>query len=142
MIFPRSKTGIRSRPHQAPIEQVRISRPTRDIDRVLRFYVNGLGLELLDGVLEDRYRGAVVGLPDRGIHLFFTQACDVPPQPPDGNCYVFYVPGTAASERIVDRLRALGFPLVESDNTYWARDGFIFEDPDGWQVIVMARPGI
>jgi hypothetical protein len=56
-----------------PVVQVRIARPTSQLEKVVKFYSEGLGLQLL-GSFEDYegYDGVMLGLPGFGYHLEFT----------------------------------------------------------------------
>ena len=39
-------------------------------------------------------------------------------------------------QRSCDRMRAAGFRSVASDNSYWDRHGKMFEDLDGYRVVL------
>ena len=132
-------------PERLPAAQVRIARPTAKLGEVVRFYSEGLGLEILGSFKDhDGYSGVMVGLPGREYHLEFTKhehgsPC---PAPTKDNLLVFYIPDTVAIETIVARLSAMGHTPVEPENPYWRKQGLTFEDPDGWRVVLMATSGI
>ena len=57
-----------------PVRNVRIARPTDQLDDVARFYREGLGLPELDRFAGHAgYRGVLFGLPGTQYHLEFTQ---------------------------------------------------------------------
>lgn len=125
--------------------QVRIARPTDQLDAVIRFYAEGLGLRVVGSFAgHDGYDGVMVGLPGRDYHLEFTQHVSGSPCPAPSadNLLVFYVPDRTAIERTAERLRALGHAPVPPENPYWAERGLTFEDPDGWRVVLMNTAGI
>lgn len=128
-----------------PVVQLRVARPTARLNEVVRFYRDGLGLEVI-GSFEGHagYSGVMLGLPGRDYHLEFTEhkegsAC---PAPTRDNLLVFYIPERAAMERLAERLGRMGHLPVAPENPYWAERGLTFEDPDGWRVVLMNTSGI
>lgn len=126
------------------ITNVRISRPTNDMDRLLHFYCRGLGFEVLLRFPEDSagYSGAVLGHPGTPTHLEF---CTHPNgfencrPPTTDNLLVFYLQPRVSLDQIVQHMKALGYPPVSATNPHWETVGRTFEDPDGWRVVVMLR---
>ena len=60
-------------PATLPAREVRIARPTDQLDAVVDFYRDGLGLlELERFAGRAGYRGVLLGLPDVDHHLEFT----------------------------------------------------------------------
>lgn len=132
-------------PKELPVVQVRVARPTDQLTNVVRFYRDGLGLEVIGQFRgHDGYDGIMLGLPGREYHLEFTQhdhgsPC---PAPSKDNLLVFYMPDRAAIDRVVERLGALGYYPVPPENPYWAREGVTIEDPDGWRIVLQNTSGI
>src|SRR5262245_20874515 len=63
-----------------PVRQVRIARPTDQLDEVVRFYRDGLGLTEIDRFEEhDGFSGVMLGLPGSDYHLEFTSHVDGSP---------------------------------------------------------------
>jgi catechol 2,3-dioxygenase-like lactoylglutathione lyase family enzyme len=125
--------------------QVRIARPTDQLDAVVRFYVEGLGLPRIGGFSDHAgYDGVMIGLPGRDYHLEFTQHIDGSPCPAPSrdNLLVFYVPDREAIARTASRLRSMGHDPVEPENPYWLDKARTFEDPDGWRIVLMNTEGI
>ena len=134
-------------PEHLPVVQVRVARPTRSLRELLKFYCEGIGLEVV-GSFEAHagYSGVMLGLPNSTYHLEFTEHeaaahADYPPPSAD-NLLVFYIPDGAAIERVAARLTALGYQSVAPENPYWAERGVTFEDPDCWRVVLMNTAGI
>jgi catechol 2,3-dioxygenase-like lactoylglutathione lyase family enzyme len=134
-------------PPELPVVQVRVARPTNQLENVVRFYRDGLGLPQIASFSGHRgYTGVMLGLPGQAYHLEFTQheagGNDDCRAPTRDNLLVLYMPDAAAVQRLVARLEGLGYPAVPPENPYWADHGATFEDPDGWRVVLMNAPGL
>jgi len=125
--------------------QVRVARPTDRLREVIRFYRDGLGLQVI-GSFEGHsgYSGVMLGLPGREYHLEFTEHEEGSPCPAPSrdNLLVFYIPDKEAIYRMIERLSAMNHSPVAPENPYWAANGVTFEDPDGWRVVLMNTSGI
>ena len=133
-------------PDELPVVQVRVARPTRRLQELIKFYCEGLGLRVVGSFTAHAgYSGVMIGLPANDYHLEFTEheesQADYPP-PSRDNLLVFYIPERAAVERIAARLAALGYAPVAPENPYWQERGVTIEDPDGWRVVLMNTSGI
>ena len=132
-------------PQSLPVAQLRIARPTARLDEVVRFYREGLGLEVI-GSFEAHagYSGVMLGLPGHEHHLEFTSRIDGSPcpAPTKDNLLVFYIPDTEAIKRLTLRLNGMGYFAAQPENPYWKQQGTTFEDPDGWRVVLMNTGGI
>jgi ribosomal protein S18 acetylase RimI-like enzyme len=130
-------------PTMLPVRNVRIARPTDQLDEVVRFYREGLGLPELDRFAGHAgYRGVLLGLPGTQYHLEFTQHDHGSPGPAPSrdNLLVLYFDDLNKMEQLAARLATLGHPLVEAENPYWAENGAItVEDPDHWRVVLMPQ---
>lgn len=132
-------------PNTLPVVQVRIARPVASLESVLRFYRDGLGLEVIGSFQGHAgYSGVMLGLPGTSYHLEFTEhekgsAC---PAPTKDNLLVFYIPDKGAIDRLTERLGRMGHSVVAPENPYWAEHGVTFEDPEGWRVVLMNTAGI
>jgi catechol 2,3-dioxygenase-like lactoylglutathione lyase family enzyme len=132
-------------PPELPVVQVRVARPTDRLEEVVRFYRDGLGLEVIGSFSGHAgYDGVMVGLPGRACHLEFTSHEDGSPcpAPTRDNLLVFYVPDRAARDGVVARLGEMGYFPAEPENPYWAARGVTIEDPDGWRIVLMNTDGI
>jgi catechol 2,3-dioxygenase-like lactoylglutathione lyase family enzyme len=118
---------------------LRVARPTDDLEGLLRFYQQGLGLSLLFR-FEDHegFDGVMLGKENAPYHFEFTHARRhiVGRAPTADNLLVFYLPDPAEWRATVQRMRDAGFTPVASFNPYWDRDGVTFEDPDGYRVVL------
>src|SRR6476661_3435949 len=126
--------------------QLRVARATDQLQAVVAFYREGLGLEEIGRFTGHAgYDGVMFGLPDRSYHLEFTQRADGSPCPPPSqdNLLVFYVPDAEARQKVGDRLIRLGHGPVAAENPWWEKiEALTFEDPDGWRVVIAPTTGI
>jgi catechol 2,3-dioxygenase-like lactoylglutathione lyase family enzyme len=118
---------------------LRVARPTNDLDALVSFYCEGLGLEVLEH-FEDHagFDGVVLGLPGAPYHLEFTQrrGARAGGSPSGDHLLVLYLPDQARWQQTVERLLASGLNPVASENPYWNETGWTFEDPDGYRVVL------
>ncbi|HSF18214.1 MAG TPA: VOC family protein [Vicinamibacteria bacterium] len=117
---------------------VRIARPTDQLDEVVRFYSQGLGLIVLDSFENHAgFDGVMLGHPDAPYHLEFThrRGHRAGRAPTRDNLLVFYLPDLTQWQEAVERMREAGYEPVPSFNPYWDRSGYTFEDPDGYRVV-------
>ncbi|MCD2197615.1 VOC family protein [Actinomycetospora endophytica] len=130
-------------PAALPAQQVRIARPTDQLDAVVAFYRDGLGLLELDRFAGHAgYRGVLLGLPGVDHHLEFTEHEDGSPGPAPSrdNLLVFSFGEPARVHDVAARLARGGHGAVTPENPYWLEHGAItVEDPDGWRVVLMAE---
>jgi catechol 2,3-dioxygenase-like lactoylglutathione lyase family enzyme len=118
---------------------LRAARPTDDLDAVVAFYRDGLGLEVLAAFRDhDGFDGVMLGSPGGGYHLEFTRAAGHPAgrAPSPDHLLVFYLPDETAWRAAVDRLERAGHRAMPAFNPYWDHRGRTFEDPDGYRVVL------
>jgi catechol 2,3-dioxygenase-like lactoylglutathione lyase family enzyme len=118
---------------------LRVARPSDDLDALLRFYADGLGLELLTRFEDhDGFDGIILGREGLPYHFEFTRAHgrDAGKAPTKDHLLIFYIPDAVEWEAATERMNAAGYKPVPSFNPYWDRDGVTFEDPDGYRVVV------
>jgi catechol 2,3-dioxygenase-like lactoylglutathione lyase family enzyme len=128
-----------------PVVQVRIARPTDQLEKVIAFYAEGLGLRILGSFkAHEGYDGVMLGLPGFPYHLEFTSHANSStcPAPSKDNLLVLYIPDKPAINAIENRLKSMGYFAVAPENPYWLAKGLTFEDPDGWRVVLMQSSGI
>jgi catechol 2,3-dioxygenase-like lactoylglutathione lyase family enzyme len=119
--------------------QLRIARPTDDLDAVVKFYRDSLGLSVLYEFKDHNgFDGAMLGVGGAAYHLEFTRKTghQVGRAPSKDHLLVFYLPDRAEWQQAVDRLKEHGHVPVKSFNPYWDVNGLTFEDPDGYRVVV------
>jgi catechol 2,3-dioxygenase-like lactoylglutathione lyase family enzyme len=118
---------------------LRVARPSDDLDAVVRFYRDGLGLAELHRFEDhDGFDGVMLGSPDGTYHFEFTRKAGhrAGRAPTEDNLLVFYLPDADACAQAIARLRAAGHAPVASFNPYWDVRGTTFEDPDGYRIVL------
>ena len=119
--------------------QLRIARPTDNLDLIVEMYRNGLGLSALVSFKDHQgFDGVMLGKNGLQYHFEFTHhhghvAGKAPTQ---DNLLVFYMPDWAEWEMACIKMEAAGFRSVPSYNPYWDQDGRTFEDMDGYRVVL------
>lgn len=122
---------------KAPI--FRVARPSDDLEALKAFYVDGLGLELIDQFEgHDGFNGIMIGRKGWPYHFEFTHAEGhiAGKAPTKDNLVVFYLPERSKWLATVTRMKDAGFAAVKSFNPYWDIHGITFEDPDGYRVVL------
>ena len=118
---------------------LRVARPTDQLDELLHFYRDGLGLDVLASFDDhEGFDGVMLGTPSAPYHFEFThhRGHTVGRAPTQDNLLVFYLPDIEQWQAAVARMQAHGFPPVPSYNPYWDRVGKTFEDADGYRVVL------
>ena len=122
---------------------IRVARPSRDLGAAERFYVDGLGLDVLWRTTE-HVRGEhdllMVGPPGASWHFELTHDPEDPlePAPTEDDLFVVYL-GTPPEESLVERLVATGGTRVPAHNPYWDEHGVTIADPDGYRLVLCSR---
>ena len=121
------------------LPKLRVARPTDNIDALLPFYRDGLGLEVLyrfEG--HDGFDGIMLGRRDAPYHFEFTRARGhaAGRAPTEDNLLVFYLPDRAEWQAALARMQAAGIAPVPAFNPYWDTNGRTYEDPDGYRVVL------
>jgi catechol 2,3-dioxygenase-like lactoylglutathione lyase family enzyme len=117
--------------------QIRVARPTRDLDAATSFY-RLLGLHVLTSFDDhDGYSGAIFGLPDASRQLELVSHEGTVPSPTPEDQLVLYLGWAERVDETGARLCAVGFEPREAPNPYWARNGAVcFVDPDGYWIVL------
>jgi catechol 2,3-dioxygenase-like lactoylglutathione lyase family enzyme len=122
------------------VSDFRVARPSNDLGALRRFYIAGLGLEVLaEFAGHDGFDGLVLRVPGSRTQIEFTVAHGhaAPRAPTMDHLIALYMPDSAAYRAAVARMRAAGFAPVPSFNPYWDVHGSTFEDPDGYRVVLV-----
>ena len=120
---------------------LRIARPTVDMDAAVRFWVEGVGLELYgrqpgdDGTLEEL---AFIGLRGASWHLELVRDTEIQPAPTPEDLLVLYLEAPL-DEALLARIEAAGGIRTPSRNDWWDRGGVTFADPDGYLLVLTSR---
>jgi catechol 2,3-dioxygenase-like lactoylglutathione lyase family enzyme len=118
---------------------LRVARPTDDLDKTVKMYRDGLGLEIL-GRFEDHdgFDGVILGKWDLAYQIEFTHQAGHPVgrAPTKDNLLVFYYPQPLGFVMVCEKMVHAGFKPVSSWNPYWNAKGRTFEDPEGYRVVI------
>jgi catechol 2,3-dioxygenase-like lactoylglutathione lyase family enzyme len=118
---------------------LRVARPTDDLEPLIRFYRDGLGLTVLFSFRDhDGFDGVMLGHPGAPWHLEFTRRAGhaAGRAPTEDNLLVLYLPDRTDWDGVVRRMDEAGHAPVASCNPYWDERGVTFEDPDGYRVVL------
>lgn len=118
---------------------LRVARPTDNLPEVIKFYRDGLGLEVLSSFENHKgFDGVMLGRKGSPYHLEFTHKRDhkVGKAPTQDNLLVFYIPDAAEWKSAVERMQKHGYETVKSYNPWWDDGGKTFEDVDGYRVVL------
>lgn len=121
------------------IPKLRVARPTDDIEALLPFYRDGLGLEILSRFEgHNGFDGVMLGRSSAPYHFEFTKAHGHPAgrAPTKDNLLVFYISEATEWQAAIDRMEKAGFAAVPAFNPYWDQLGRTFQDPDGYRVVI------
>nr|WP_306211981.1 VOC family protein [Actinoplanes sp. RD1] len=117
---------------------LRIARPCTDLAAAERFYVEGLGLQVLyraTASAPGEHDLLMVGAPGAAWHLELVLGGT--PAPTEEDLLVLYL-GEPAAPELVDRLVACGGTVV-SQGPYWDRWAVTVRDRDGYRVALSSR---
>jgi catechol 2,3-dioxygenase-like lactoylglutathione lyase family enzyme len=128
---------------QLSSSHLRIARPTRDLERAEKFWVQGLGMSVLYRAGPDAEGGhalLMAGWPGAAWHLELVgdPEAQVPPTPTEEDLLVLYL-GVRASDALIERLVRAGGKVVPARNPYWDRWGVTIVDPDGYRLVLSHR---
>jgi catechol 2,3-dioxygenase-like lactoylglutathione lyase family enzyme len=125
-----------------PTATIRLARPSRDLAAAERFYVHGLGLQVLyraTAESSDEHDLVMVGWPRAAWHLELVGGphLNVAPSPTAEDLLVLYL-SAPVDESLVARLEENGGRRV-SQGQYWDRWGVTVADPDGYRLVLSSR---
>jgi len=126
-----------------PANHVRIARPSRDLQASERFWVDGLGLNVLFRVgssAEGGHALLMVGWPEAAWHLELVSdpGGETPATPTEEDLLVLYLHGEVDAG-VIGRLVEAGGSRVASRNPYWDDGGVTIADPDGYRLVLTSR---
>ena len=118
--------------------KVRVARHTHDLEAVVDFYRDRVGLPEIGRFADhDGYDGVFLELPGTGAHLEFTTGGDHrPADPHPENLLVLYLDDDAAIAELAARI---GQKPVKPANPYWQARGLAFADPDGSLLVLVTH---
>jgi len=118
--------------------KLRVARHTVDLQLIINFYHELLGLEVL-GNFEDHngYNGVFLGLKNAHWHLEFTTSTQAPQHKPDEDgLLVFYQYSAADYEALQQKFEAYNINKIAAKNPYWNTNGCTYLDPDGYSIVI------
>jgi catechol 2,3-dioxygenase-like lactoylglutathione lyase family enzyme len=126
-----------------PTSHLRIARPSRDLPASERFWVDGLGLDVLfrsDGQASEEDALLMVGWPGAAWHLELVGDPEgaTPAAPTEEDLLVLYLDGVIDDD-VVSRLIDAGGTRVAARNPYWEQCGVTIADPDGYRLVLSSR---
>ncbi len=122
---------------------LRVARPSRDLVAAERFWVAGLGMEVLYRAAAEvpgEHELLMVGWPAAAWHLELTRdpARPVVPVPTAEDLLVLYL-GADPAPALLERLVHAGGRRVPAANPYWDQWGVTIEDQDGYRLVLCRR---
>jgi catechol 2,3-dioxygenase-like lactoylglutathione lyase family enzyme len=135
--------SVGSWPAELPAVQVRVARPTAQLDRIVEFYRDVLHLPVLHSANDDEWSVVMFGLPGDQYNIEFVAHRDGidGTAPTRENLLVFYFNSSAQQSAVASRCRDAGAAEVALDNPWWRRNGAMaFLDPDAWTIVLMPTP--
>jgi catechol 2,3-dioxygenase-like lactoylglutathione lyase family enzyme len=126
-----------------PANHVRIARPCHDLAAAERFWVTGLGLQVLFRVEESGegdHALVMAGWPGAAWHLELVHDPDdlTPAAPTPEDLLVLYL-GGEIDQDVIARLIDAGGTRVAARNPYWDEWGVTIADPDGYRLVLSTR---
>lgn len=122
--------------------QITLSRPTNKFSEVISFYKDGMGMQILGG-FDNRngFDGLYLGFPES--HYFLEVTTNKNKESitlnEKSDYLVFYVSDLNKLSLMELKLNVLGYFSIKVSDTYWANKGVVFEDPDGWKIVLVVK---
>lgn len=116
----------------------RYARHTNNLNAIVEFYINVIGLEKLGGFENhSNYSGVFLGFPNLSWHLEFTESNEkAHHNPDDDDLIVFYLNSLEEFNKIRENAEKFKVSIVKSKNPYWQANGIELRDPDNFGVIL------
>lgn len=125
-----------------PTAAIRLARPSGDLAAAERFYVHGLGLDVLCRVKAEspvEHDLLMLGWPQASWHLELVGGPNlkVSPSPTAEDLLVLYL-SAPVDASLVARLEEAGGRRI-AQGAYWDRWAVTVEDPDGYRLVLSSR---
>ncbi|RTY93635.1 VOC family protein [Flavobacterium sp. GT3R68] len=117
---------------------LRIARHTNNLEKIKSFYIDILGFELL-GSFENHnnYDGIFVGKPNLDWHFEFTTSTEKANHHFDeDDILVLYPTEIKKYDELLRNLAINNIEVIASKNPYWNNNGKMFQDPDGYRIVI------
>lgn len=118
--------------------KLRVARHTHNLDPLVKFHKDILGLEVLGEFKNhENYDGVFLGRKGLDWHLEFTVSKEEPRhQPDEDDLLVFYLNTPQEYQEMKSRFTAFGVGEHEPQNPYWKENGTTYLDPDDFRVLI------
>ena len=116
----------------------RFARHTDNIEPIIKFYRDLLGLEVIGEFNNhDKYDGVFIGKVGLNWHLEFTTSEESPKHQTDkDDLLVFYLESEEEYISVKQKFDDNGLSSVQSKNPYWNNNGSTYLDPDGFRIVI------
>lgn len=117
---------------------LRVARHTNDLGKMVDFYVNLLGFELLaDFQNHNDYDGVFIGKSGLDWHFEFTKSKEKANHTFDqDDVIVIYPKSILDYDQLISRLVHNDISIITSNNPFWNENGKMFLDPDGYRIVL------
>ncbi|MFW0735840.1 VOC family protein [Flavobacterium sp. T12S277] len=117
---------------------LRVARHTDNIEKMVDFYVNVLGFELLGSFQNHKnYGGVFLGMLGLDWHFEFTQSKTKANHTFDeDDVIVLYPKSIIDYNELVDRVERNNISILTATNPFWNENGKMFLDPDGYRIVL------
>jgi len=117
---------------------LRVARHTNDLERIENFYVDILGFERLGGFQNHHnYDGIFIGKSGLDWHFEFTQSQSKAKHTFDEeDVIVLYSKTISDYNELENKLIRNNISLITAINPYWNQNGKMFQDPDGYRIVI------
>ncbi|PJJ79852.1 VOC family protein [Mucilaginibacter auburnensis] len=117
--------------------KLRVARHTSQLQALIDFYTQVLGLKVIGGFKDHAgYDGVFIGGANSEWHLEFTQSEEpAVHQSDEDDLLVFYLSAVEYSA-MKNKLTELRINLLAPKNPYWAENGLTIADPDGFRIVL------
>ena len=118
--------------------EFRYARHTDSISKLIPFYVDILGLEILGEFKNhNQYNGIFFGKSHFHWHLEFTESDSLANHSFDeDDLLVFYPNSQSEYDRIMTQIEIHQIRKYRPKNPYWIENGTLIKDPDGFGIII------
>ncbi len=117
---------------------LRVARHTNVLEKIEDFYVNILGFERLGGFQKhNNYDGVFIGKSSLDWHFEFTQSEIKANHTFDEDDLIVLYPETIrAYNMLLSRFYENNIQRIKAINPYWNENGQMFQDPDGYRIVI------
>jgi catechol 2,3-dioxygenase-like lactoylglutathione lyase family enzyme len=117
---------------------LRVARHTDNIEKMIDFYVNVLGFEVLGNFQNHKnYDGVFLGMLGLDWHFEFTQSKTKANHTFDeDDVIVLYPKSIIDYNELIDRIEHHNISILTATNPFWNENGKMFLDPDGYRIVL------